>query len=167
MPRDLIRVDLDLVHPGFAECALDVLADCRMAGADFFWVWGYRAPAQSDDLVSMGAQAAGGWKSAHNYGLGGDFCHDSDIHKVGLQPDWKGDSPAYALLGHVAKLRGLIWGGDWHKPDAAHVQLPGYVTGAELLALRPIFEGLPDSRESVQNRLRRVWQFVDAHPKGT
>jgi peptidoglycan L-alanyl-D-glutamate endopeptidase CwlK len=91
---------------------------------------------------------ARGGESAHNFGLAVDF----------YAGDW--DPMSYELLGKMVKMRGLIWGGDFRSPDRPHVQWPGYVTAGQMAPLRAL---LPDSRDSAQDGLRRVWQYVDAH----
>ena len=37
--------------------------------------------------------------------------------------DWE-DISRYAAMGEIAKRVGLVWGGDWRKPDYCHVEKP-------------------------------------------
>ncbi len=130
MPAELfIRISLDQLYFPFLERLFDVIADCKAAGHQYYATMGFRTYAQQDALYAQGrtipgaiVTAARGGQSAHNFGIAVDFTHDSDILKPGLQPDW--DTKNYLPLGKAAKLRGLVWGGDWSKPDMPHVQWP-------------------------------------------
>ncbi|HEV3038755.1 MAG TPA: M15 family metallopeptidase [Candidatus Angelobacter sp.] len=48
----------------------------------------------------------------HHYGLACDL-----VKRVNGEPSWKGD---FSLIGQLAKGYGLIWGGDWGRPDIPH-----------------------------------------------
>lgn len=163
MPASLfLRIDLDKIYFPFLEKCFDVIADCRVAGHDYFATMGFRTYAEQNKLYAQGRSAPGskvtkaiGGESAHNFGLAIDFTHDSDVDRPGLQPDWR--APNYEPLGRIAKLHGLVWGGSFN--DRPHVQWPGYVTGAQLAPLRAIM-GVADSA----SKLRAVWAHLD---KGT
>jgi len=57
-------------------------------------------------------------KSKHQYGASADFLPFKDGKVVTVSKDhWN-------YLGHLARARGLIWGGNWTKMDMPHVELP-------------------------------------------
>lgn len=161
MPADLIRrINLDHLYPPFVSKALELLAACRARGADYFAISGYRSPQEQAALYFRGRTTPGDivtdakpYYSSHNYGLAIDFALDADTQRAGLQPDWKPES--YAILGEEAKRLGLVWGGDFSRPDRPHVQWPGYVTGKQLDRLRVVALAKKDSSDLA--RLRRVW----------
>lgn len=160
MPAELFtRIDLDKLYAPFVEKVLDVIADCKAAGYVYYATLGYRTYAEQDALYQQGrvspgkiVTAARGGQSAHNFGLAIDFTHDLDINKVGLQPDWAAAN--YLYLGKMARLRGLVWGGDWHSPDMPHVQWGSYTTASSMEPLRQAWAPRQD--------LRDVWRVVDS-----
>jgi hypothetical protein len=45
----------------------------------------------------------------HHYGLACDI-----VRNIGGHPSWKGD---LSIIGRLARKHGLVWGGDWGRPD--------------------------------------------------
>ncbi len=151
-----LRIDLDKLYFPFLEKCFDVIADCKAEGHTYVATMGFRSYSEQEKLYAQGRSTPGkvvtkarGGESAHNFGIAIDFTHDSDP-KDGLQPDW--DPKNYECLGRVAKLHGLVWGGDFG--DMPHVQWPGYVTATQLKPLRDKFE---------QSGLRTVWALLDGN----
>ncbi|MBK9968684.1 MAG: M15 family metallopeptidase [Holophagales bacterium] len=56
---------------------------------------------------------------------------DPDGPEGPLKPviEWN-DIPRYEAMGVIAKKLGLVWGGDWRKPDYCHVEKPRF-SGAQ------------------------------------
>src|SRR5579859_5406752 len=48
----------------------------------------------------------------HHYGLACDL-----VKSINGEPNWKGD---FSLIGQLAQAHGLVWGGDWGRPDLPH-----------------------------------------------
>jgi peptidoglycan LD-endopeptidase CwlK len=157
MPAALFkRINLDFLYAPFLEKLLDAISDCKTTGVEYTATLGFRTYAEQDALFAQGRTTPGhivtnarGGESAHNFGLAVDF----------FAGDW--DPQSYERLGSMVALRGLVWGGSWKKPDRPHVQWPGYVSAADMAPLAALT--LPDSRESDQDVLRRVWAYLDAN----
>ena len=162
MPKDLIRVDLDFVFPDFTAQVLDMLAACRARGHDFYWISAYRSWGDQHQLRKLylagkGGRAAPAGDSAHQYGIAGDFAHDSDLTKKGLQPDWIASN--YDVLGEEAAKVGLAWGKTYN--DRPHVQWPGYVSAKELAPLKLVWTRSADGKPGWQLRsLKEVWSHI-------
>lgn len=165
MPRDLVtRVNLDLLEPGFCATALQVIANCRARGFDYWAISGYRSPEEQAELFFQGRTQpgiivtdAGPYLSAHNYGIALDLALDKDTERRGLQPDYRRE--AYAVLGEEAKRAGLVWGGDFRNFDGPHIQLPKFVDRNQISRLKNIAL-LKNDRKDPPTRLARVWEFV-------
>jgi peptidoglycan LD-endopeptidase CwlK len=149
------RINLDLLMPEFLTELLDVIAALNAQGMTYIATMGTRTNQQQAALYAQGRTAPGNivtnappGSSAHNYGLAVDFTRFN-----GAAPSWV--LADYDALGaEVAKHSALTWGGTFlHLPDRPHVQLAGWVTGAELLPLMPMAEDLG-----------AVWDFVRSHP---
>jgi peptidoglycan LD-endopeptidase CwlK len=158
MPLDLVaRLDLDQLHLPFLQRVLELLARCRERGADYFAISGYRSPEEQARLYFQGRTLPGPivtrakpYDSPHQYGIAVDLCRDGVLSRRGLQPDWRPAS--YDVLGEEAQKLGLEWGGTWKFKDRPHVQLPGYVTPAQLRPLKAELEG---------GGLTAVFQWLD------
>jgi hypothetical protein len=73
----------------------------------------------------------------------------------------------FSILGTEAKRLGLFWGGDWSKPDKAHVQLyPNSRLGALRAASLPLLQAAGDLRTEVLEALERGRQRVSRAPLG-
>lgn len=168
MPTDLItriRPRLDFVYLPFLQKALDVLAECRSLGHEYWAIRGYSTWVEQAKLYFQGrtspgpiVTSAGPGFSAHNYGIAIDFCRDVDTARSGLQPGW--GSKDYDILGEVALAHGLVWGGTWSHPDKPHVQLAGYVTRKDLEPLRAIWMNAGKDETDAQ-RLQKVWAHIE------
>lgn len=169
MPADLFsRCNLDLIYPPFLAVALEVIAECRRYGSEYWATRGCASFAEQDAKYAQGRTAPGpivtaarGGSSAHNYGLAFDFTADGDTVTQGLQPFW--NSNAYDMLGLKAEKSELVWGGHWTKPDRPHVQWAGYVTGKELEPLRLKYLA---AKGTELEKLQAVWKYIDAQAQG-
>ncbi len=156
----LSRIDTERLYPPFLAKARAMMADLEAAGAVYFAVSGFRSYPEQEVLYNQGRKAPGAivtqahaGESPHNFGLAIDFTRDGYLDRAGLQPDFRPES--YAELGLAASRHGLVWGGTWRWPDRPHVQLPGYVTSAQLEPLRQQYE---------KGGLAAVWQYIDENP---
>ena len=166
MPADLLgRLDLDCLYLPFLTKVLDVLAECRKLGVDYWGIRGYSNWITQAKLYFQGRTTTGtivtsagpGW-SAHNYGLALDVCRDKDITRAGLQPNW--NTRDYDLIGECAIAHGLVWGGTWAKPDRPHIQWPGYVTRKQIEPLRDKWATYNPSLGDLE-RLKLIWKVIE------
>lgn len=124
----IVRINLALLYPPFAAKVLELQTICASKGVHYYLTLGTRDEKEQNLLYAQGRQLPGPivtnsrfGKSAHNFGIGVDFTHDSNLDKPGLQPDWKPEN--YKLLGEEAVKLGLEWGGNWTSfKDLPHVQ---------------------------------------------
>lgn len=162
----LSRVDVTLAYPPFLERLVALLDDAIRQQRAYWVIDLHRSYARSDELFEQGRTKPGpkvtnarGGQSAHNFGIAADLVLDGYMERVGLQPDYR--PAAYDLLGFLCPKHGLVWGGNWQFKDLPHVQLPGYVTGAELAPLRT---ALAETPEDERGSLVNVWRYLSANP---
>lgn len=168
MPTDLIqrvRPALDCIYLPFLVKALDVLAECRTLGVEYWAIRGYDNWVAQAKLYFQGRTTpgpvvtnAGPGFSAHNYGLALDVCRDVNVERSGLQPGW--GSKDYDILGEVALGHGLVWGGTWSHPDKPHIQWPGYVDRKQIEPLRAKWLAF-DKALTDQERLKQIWAHIE------
>lgn len=162
MPKDLIRVNLDLLHPRFVELCLETLANCEARGSRYYWTSGFRSPAEQLALWQKGRDAAGAVVNPkavvtklkyglHNAGIAGDFTRDSDMAKPGLQPSW--NRADYLVLAEEAQKVGLEAGHFWKSfPDSPHLQLPIGKHNISVTMLRGLH---------AKGDIKPLWSFLD------
>ncbi len=162
MPADLFlkTVDLDLLYPPFLERLLLAKARARDRGAPMLCTYGFRSVEQSDELhkafLKGGARAMPGGYSSHNFGLASDECL---IIKESPKRVVRWGEHDFDIFAGEAGALGLHWGVAYK--DKPHFSWPGFVSGDDLSPLRKIWadgDGL-----LTLPRLRRVWDYVDAH----
>lgn len=164
----LKRVNVELLHPGLVNRAVEMLSACRAAGFDYWAVSGFRRPeeqlsgmghAQLDPIVFNGHL----FQCAHHFGLAIDFLHARNADGPGLEVGW--DPEEYAELGWQARAHDLLWGGDFSVGGRMHVQLPGVATSADLDRLRAVYLAAPgwggDARSRERSKLQEVWRQMD------
>jgi len=102
---------VDLLEPNLRAKVKSIIDDAKAHGLDFMVYETYRSQARQKQLYDQGATHL---KSVgvHHYGLACDI-----VKSINGQPSWKGD---FSLLGRLARQYGLIWGGDWGRPDLPH-----------------------------------------------
>lgn len=154
MPSDLVsRIDLDYLEPAFLESLLNLLAEARGLGFEFFATEGFRSFERSRELYEKyrkgGPRAAPAGFSAHNYGLAVDLARRIGPKTV----SWK---PAdYEPLKDLCAKHDLAWGGDFK--DWPHVSHTRFVNSRDLMVLRKAWDlGL----SSDLDRLHKVWTLV-------
>ena len=159
----LSRLDVDYLFQPFLLAVAEMLEDLQKQGHEFWGVSGYRSEREQMKLWTQGRTQPGvivtnarPLESAHNFGLAIDLCKDMRVDRAGLQPSWRPED--YAILDKGCRLHGLEWGGWWKAKDFPHVQMPGYVTAAELAPLAHVWKHT-QGNELV--RLGAVWDEVD------
>jgi len=145
---------LSLLYPPFRAKVEELLQRIK----DFQVTQAFRSYPDQAKLYFQGRTTPGSivtnarpGESAHNFGLAVDL-----VHMLGNKPDWY--TPAYDILGPNCTALGLVWGGNWSKPDRPHVQWPGYVTATDLGPLRAIER---KAGEDTLTWLQRVWAAVE------
>lgn len=158
------RVDPALLYPPFGALLLRVLEKCHERGHDYYATSGLRWFEEQEKLhkahIAGGPKAAPPGLSAHQYGIAVDCAPDADESTPGLQgPDYS--ATAYQVLIEEAEAVGLVSGSRFN--DNPHVQWPSYVSGRELRELRDVYLHAAAGTLRI-DRLRRVWQHLDAGP---
>jgi hypothetical protein len=102
---------LALLEPETRKRVRAIIADAKEHGLKLMVFETYRSSARQAELFNQGATMLKR-VGVHHYGLACDLVRD-----VNGEPSWKGD---FALLGRLAHHHGMIWGGDWGKPDVHH-----------------------------------------------
>lgn len=156
---NFLRLDLDLLEPGFRDMAFKLIANCSERGAEYVAIRGYATYAAQDALYAKGRSVPGpivtnarGGESAHNFGLAIDFVLDASP-AAGVQPAW--DKSAYLILVEEAKKLGLHSGEGYG--DSPHVSKFGYVTSSDLAPLREAWKST-EKEISTLARLKKVWE---------
>ncbi len=147
----LHRLDILQLYPPFLRKLIALLDECFEFGVVFWGISGFRTVEEQNALYAQGRATPGpivtrarGGQSPHQYGIAVDLCRDGNVFRDGLQPDYRPES--YEILRKLAPKHGLVWGGSWRLlPDMPHVQLPGFVSVADLAPLkeRATAGGLP------------------------
>jgi peptidoglycan L-alanyl-D-glutamate endopeptidase CwlK len=163
MPNDYFkRIDTSKIYPKAME-KFKLLADSCNTNP-YYAISGFRSVDEQNELYAQGRTKPGaivtkakGGQSNHNFGIAIDFCHDIDITREGLQPDW---APAsYMVLAEEAKHLNLEPGYYWAFKDTPHIQLPigkynikGFSSDPKEVTLLSIYNkgGLP-----------AVWAYLD------
>jgi hypothetical protein len=112
--------DMALLEPVTRARVEAIIAGAAAEGIELLPWETFRSSARQIELFERGASKLRD-VGVHNYGLACDL-----VKVVGGDPSWKGD---FAFLGRLARVHGLVWGGDWGAPgrkhkfvDAVHVQ---------------------------------------------
>src|SRR5215471_1655819 len=112
--------DLELLEPVTRDKVKQIIADAAKQGIKLMISETYRSQDRQIRLYEQGATQLK-TVGVHHYGLACDLVKD-----INGQPSWKGD---FKFLRTLAKKNGLIWGGDWGRPnvkpgfyDPYHVQ---------------------------------------------
>jgi D-alanyl-D-alanine carboxypeptidase len=112
--------DPKLLEPVTRDKVAQIIADAAKQGIKLMISETYRSQARQLHLFEQHATQLKK-VGVHHYGLACDLVKDVNGH-----PSWKGD---FKFLRALAKKHGLIWGGDWGRPnvkpklyDPYHVQ---------------------------------------------
>lgn len=136
MPADR---DPEHLHPDFRVKVQKILtelqkyADEHMPGHTWILVEGYRTPQYQNELYQKGRtikpigaryivtyRDGFNHRSNHQSSLAADL-----VPKKGHVVVWDAPQEHWAYLGHLARLEGLRWGGDWKKlKDLPHIEWP-------------------------------------------
>lgn len=161
MPSELVkRINLDEIYLPFLERSLELAADCRSQGADYYAISGFRSFADQAKLYFHGRTTPGKvvtnarpGQSAHNYGIAIDWCRDGDSTRDGLQPAW--NLKDYELLARTAKSLGLDAAYYWKTfQEGPHVQLNLQSRNLSLPALKLAHDA---------GGIKAVWALLDKH----
>lgn len=137
----LVRINLDVLYPPFAQKLKDLTAELNAKGVNYWAISGERTVNEQNSLYALGrtiknpdgydavkkplgnvVTKAKGGQSFHNFAIAADFCYDKDINRAGLQPDY--NIAKYSDLAKAATDIGLESGFYWKFQDAPHLQLP-------------------------------------------
>lgn len=103
--------DLSLLEPVTRAAVEQIIADAHGMGITLVVTETYRSQERQQQLFTQHATQLR-TVGVHHYGLACDFCKIVD-GKASWAGDWK-------FLCDLAKNNGMISGGDWGQPDAAH-----------------------------------------------
>ena len=112
--------DLNFLEPVTRQKVQAILADAHEHGVNLMVFETYRSQARQELLFNQGATQLRK-VGVHHFGLACDI-----VKNVNGEPSWKG---SFSILRDLSLKHGLIWGGDWGRPniphsfiDAVHVQ---------------------------------------------
>jgi hypothetical protein len=103
--------DMSLLEDTTRTAVENIIRDAAAMGITVVAFETYRSQPRQAALFAEGVTQLK-TVGVHHYGLACDI-----VRVVGGEPTWKGD---YTFLGHLAHAYGLIWGGDWGRPDLPH-----------------------------------------------
>lgn len=152
------RIDVRKLYPPFLASLRLLVKACADRGWIYIATSGTRTYPEQANLYAKGRTAPGrivtnadAGYSLHNFGAACDFCHDADLAKPGLQPDYR--SPSYDVLAEEAEKLGLESGVKWKTfKDPPHIQMPIRRHGVTLDRLR---------REYVVGGYDQLFRFFD------
>lgn len=119
--------DITKLHPTAQEKANKLVAECKKQGLIISITSCIRDEAEQLDCYKRGTSTLKYPNSMHNWGVAFDFCRNDG---KGAYNDNDG---FFKKVGAVGKKLGLIWGGDWSKPDKPHFQLADWGVGTSQL----------------------------------
>jgi hypothetical protein len=103
--------DPALLEPNTRAAVAAIIADAAANGMPLMIFETYRSQARQAMLFSQHVTQLRN-VGVHHYGLACDL-----VKSVNGEPNWKGD---FSLVGQLARAHGLIWGGNWGRPDLPH-----------------------------------------------
>ena len=103
--------DPALLEPNTRAAVQAIIADAATNEMTLMIFETYRSQERQALLFSQGVTQLK-TVGVHHYGLACDL-----VKSVNGEPNWKGD---FSLIGHLAQAHGLVWGGDWGRPDLPH-----------------------------------------------
>jgi D-alanyl-D-alanine carboxypeptidase len=103
--------DPALLEPVTRAAVQAVIADASTRGIKLMIFETFRSQERQQVLFEQGATQLR-TVGVHNYGLACDLVKD-----INGDPSWKGD---FSFLGVIGPVHGLVWGGDWGRPDLPH-----------------------------------------------
>lgn len=123
-----MSVDLTQVHPLLVAKIGAVLQQMHHAGTPMRITDGFRSVAEQQRLYAQGRTTPGRIVTQCD-GIRKPSNHQSGraVDCAFLGPDPYAESHPWARYGALVRAQGLIWGGDWTKPDRPHAELPAEV----------------------------------------
>ena len=103
--------DIGLLEPTLRGKVASIISDAKVYGFDFMIYETFRSSSRQAQLFDQGETQLKN-VGVHHYGIACDI-----VKNINGSPSWKGD---FSLLGQLAKQYGLVWGGDWGRPDLPH-----------------------------------------------
>ena len=119
--------DITKLHPKAQEKANALVAECKKQGLIISITSCVRDAEEQLDCYKRKTSSLKYPFSMHNWGVAFDFCRNDG---KGAYYDKDG---FFSKVGAIGKKLGLIWGGDWTKPDKPHFQLSDWGTGTSTL----------------------------------
>lgn len=110
---------LDLLEPETRLRVVRILAGAKSIGIDVAVFETYRSQERQAALFAQGVTQLAR-VGTHHFGLACDI-----VRIESGKPTWAGD---YTFLGRLAAAHGLIWGGDWGRPE----RVPSFVDGVHV-----------------------------------
>lgn len=125
--------DIALLEPKTRSAVEAIIADAAAKGIRLMVFETYRSQERQAQLFSQGASQLR-TVGVHHYGLACDI-----VKNVNGKPSWEGD---FGFLGPLARAHGLVWGGDWGRPDLPHsFRDTDHVQRCSVAAQRQLFAG--------------------------
>lgn len=119
--------NLDDLHSILEPLCRQFQAECEVDGLKVIIIETWRSPAREDQLHAQGITNATGKTCKHCFEINGkpaskafDFAVLDENNRVVDD----GTDDRYTHAGHLAKKLGMTWGGDFHKPDYDHCEIP-------------------------------------------
>ena len=101
----------ELLEPITRDLVEGIIAAAEEQGFDLMIFETYRSQERQEQLFLQGATQLRR-VGVHHFGLACDI-----VKSVNGEPSWKGD---FSFLGVIGPAHGLVWGGDWGRPDLPH-----------------------------------------------
>lgn len=101
----------DLLEPGFRVKIANILASAKRLGFDLRLFETYRSQARQQELFRRGSTQIR-TVGVHHFGLAADL-----VRYLDGKPSWDCD---YGFMRELVRGEGLVWGGDWGRPEASH-----------------------------------------------
>ena len=108
--------DTALLEPITRRKVLAIVSDCASHGVKVCVYETYRSEERQMQLFEQGATELR-TVGVHHYGLAADIV---PLDGAG-NPTWDNSEKAFALIGHLAHVHGLITGQDWGFPGRPHL----------------------------------------------
>lgn len=121
--------DISLLHPDLQVKAKALISAAAAKGLPIKITQTYRTVAEQDALYAQGRTTAGSivtankgstYSSMHQWGAAFDIARNDGTGAYNTAGSF------FEKVGAIGKTLGLMWGGDFSKPDRPHFQLPDW-----------------------------------------
>lgn len=119
--------NLNDLHPLLEPICKQFIAECQAVGLNAIVTETWRDPAREDQLHAQGITAARGDTCKHCFMLGNvkaSKAFDFAILDEQNRMVEAGTDERYSQAGLIAGKLGLLWGGNFHRPDYDHCEIP-------------------------------------------